>query len=289
MSNSIYSDSVSGDVICKNCGLVIESHIFSSIENNKSCRIGSPISFAIHDKGLSTMIDWKDKDALGNKLSPKMKEKIFRLRKWHLRMRIHSSIDRNLAYAMNELDRLASQIDISSSIKETAALIYRKAVEKNLIRGRSIDAMVTASIYAACRMRTIPITIEELSRNTRLDKILIGRCFRLLLLNLNLKFPSFIPENYIPRFIFELKLSQEVQLKSLEIIKKAKAKGIFNGRDPVGLAAASIYISSIIMNEKRTQKEIAEIAKITEVTIRNRSKEIIEKLNLNLIHTQKTN
>ena len=132
--------------------------------------MGAPTTLTLHDKGLSTMIDWKNKDAFGKILSPKMKAEVYRLRKWHVRTRTNKSIDRNLAFAMNELDRFSSQMNLSKDIKESSAHIYRKIVKKNLIRGRSIEAMLIASIYAACRLNFIPKTLDDFIEFACVDK-----------------------------------------------------------------------------------------------------------------------
>jgi transcription initiation factor TFIIB len=286
--NTVF-DSSTGDIICSSCGMVLESHFidqraewraFSVDEREKKSRVGAPSTLTIHDKGLSTIIDWRDKDAHGKKLSPKKRAEAFRLRKWQLRMRVHSSIDRNLAYAMNELDRLSSQLGISKSIKETSALIYRRAIEKNLIRGRSIESMIAASIYTACRIRKIPITFEELSMNTRIGKKDLGRCYRLILWKLEIKIPIASPKDFLSKFTSELCLSSRTQIRALDILVKAKKRGLIGGKDPSGMAAASIYVAAIQEGEKRTQREVASIAKITEVTVRNRYKELIKQLNL---------
>ncbi|MCP4762090.1 MAG: transcription initiation factor IIB [archaeon] len=285
-------DTTTGDIVCSNCGIVLEQHIidqgaewraFDSKERDKKSRVGAPSTLTIHDKGLSTIIDFRDKDAHGKPLSPKKRAEAFRLRKWQLRMRVHSSIDRNLAYAMNELDRLSSQLNISKSIKETSALIYRRVIEKNLIRGRSIESMIAASIYTACRIRKIPITIEELSKNSRINKKDLGRCYRLILWKLEIKIPTSSPKDFVSRFISELMLSPQTQVRAVEILEKARRRHLIGGKDPSGLAAASIYVAAIQEGEKRTQREVAGVANITEVTVRNRYKELIRELNLKVL------
>lgn len=290
-SDSVSCDISTGDLVCKGCGSVLEQHVidqgaewraFNSEEKDKKSRVGAPSTLTIHDKGLSTIIDWRDKDAHGKKLSPKKRAEAFRLRKWQLRMRVHSSIDRNLAYAMNELDRLSSQLNITKSIKETAALIYRRAIDRNLIRGRSIESMIAASIYTACRIRKIPYTIEELSQNSRIDKKELGRCYRLLLTELGIKSPSTSPKDFVFRFTSELSLRSETCNRAIQILDQARKLGILGGKDPSGMAAASIYVSAILEGEKRTQREVANVAKITEVTVRNRYKELIKLLNLKI-------
>ncbi|MHA1820422.1 MAG: transcription initiation factor IIB [Promethearchaeota archaeon] len=290
-SYRIVCDNAKGDIICINCGSIIDQHIidfgaewraFDSEEREKKSRVGAPSTLTIHDKGLSTTIDWRDIDAFGNKLTPQKRAEAFRLRKWHLRMRVHSSIDRNLAFAMNELDRLSSQLHISRNIKEASALIYRKAIERNLIRGRSIEGMIAASIYTACRLRKIPITIDELAKNTRINKKDLGRCYRLILWSLKIKIPASSPKDFIIRFISELKLNTRTQNRAYKILERATKLGLANGKDPSGMAAACIYVASMLEGEHRTQREIANIAKITEVTVRNRYKEIIKVLKLQI-------
>lgn len=288
-SSNIHTDYTRGETICSNCGIVIsfrnidqgpEWRAFTSEERNKRSRVGSPSTFTVHDKGLSTMIDWHDKDAYGKKLTPKRRAQIYRLRKWQIRTRVHSSMDRNLAFAMSELDRLSSQLGIPRGVKETAAVLYRRAIERKLIRGRSIEAMIAAAVYAACRERKVPRTLDEIARYSRINRKELGRCYRLLLRELEIIIPQASPIDFIPRFGSELTLSGITQRKAAELVKIAREKGITAGKDPTGLAAAAIYISAIIEGERRTQREIAEVAHVTEVTVRNRYKELVKELNI---------
>ncbi len=286
----LIKDNTRGETICSNCGLVImekeidqgpEWRAFDS-EQEKRRRTGSPMTYTVHDKGLSTVISWDNRDHYGNKLSAKMKAQIFRLRKWQSRTRVHSSIDRNLAIAMSELDRIASQLNIPRSIKESTAVLYRRATEEKLIRGQSIEAMIAASLYCACRLRHVPRTLDEISRKTYVSKKEIGRCYRLLVKKLDLKIPLASPSEYIARFTNELNLSGRTLKRANEIIQRAKECGLTIGKDPTGLAASSIYISSILEGERRTQREIAEVAHVTEVTVRNRYKELVKELGINI-------
>jgi transcription initiation factor TFIIB len=288
-SKDITVDYTRGETICSNCGIVLTSRnidsgpewrAFTSEERNKRSRVGSPSTFTVHDKGLSTMIDWHDKDSFGKKLTPKRRAQIYRLRKWQIRTRVHSSMDRNLAFAMSELDRLSSQLGIPRGVKETAAVLYRRAIEKKLIRGRSIEAMIAAAVYAACRERKVPRTLDEIARHSRVNRKELGRCYRLILRELEIIIPMASPVDFIPRFGTELILSGTTQRKAAEIVKMAREKGITAGKDPTGLAAAAIYISAILEGERRTQREIAEVAHVTEVTVRNRYKELVKELNL---------
>lgn len=288
----IIFDDNTGDAICQNCGLILESNnidpsaewrAFNSDESDKKARVGSPSTFTLHDKGLSTLIDWKDKDALGKKLSPKKRAEAYRLRKWQIRMRVHSSLERNLAFAMSELERLSSQLGLQKATKESAAMIYRKTVEKKLIRGRSIEAMIAASIYSACRMVKIPYSLDDFTKYSRIKKRDLGRAFRLICRELELRIPTPTPVNFIARLANDLHISNQTQQYAVNILVRAKKTGIMVGKDPTGLAAASLYIASLQCGEHRTQRQIAEIANITEVTVRNRYKELVRILGIVLI------
>ena len=197
-----------------------------------------------------------------------------RLRKWNKRLRISNAGERNLAFALSELDRESSSLGIPRSIREDASLIYRNAASMKLIRGRSIESMVASSIYMACRRNNVPRTLDEMSEVSNISKKQIGKNYRFLSRELKIKLRPTSPSDYIPRFASKLGLSGEVQSKAIEIISKAKNCGVLNGKGRTGIAATALYISSILLGERKTQRDIAEIAGITEVTIRNRYKEI---------------
>ena len=288
-SSDVIRDGNRGEVACANCGLVLDSNAidsgpewraFTSEERDKRARTGSPINYALQDHDLSTTIDWRNRDAAGRQISTSRRAEIYRLRKWQRRSRVHSSIERNLASAMSELDRLSSQLGVSRTVKDTAAVMYRRALERRLIRGRSIDAMIAAAMYAACRLREAPCTLDEIAYHSRINRKELGRCYRLLLRRLDVRMPVSQPTNFIPRFANSLDLSSRVQRRAIQILDDAKIKGITAGKDPTGLAASALYISAIMEGERRTQREIAEIAHVTEVTVRNRYKELVRELQL---------
>jgi transcription initiation factor TFIIB len=290
-NTNLISDDSRGEIVCNVCGLVLsqntidsgpEWRAFSSEEANRKARVGAPTTLTIHDKGLSTMIGWKNKDAFGKSISPKMKAEVYRLRKWHVRTRTNKSIDRNLAYAMNELDRFASQMNVSRELKESAAHIYRKMAHKNLIRGRSIEAMLIASIYLSCRLNNIPKTLDDFIEFALVDKKKIARCYRLILGELKINIQVSSPINFIPRFCAELKLSGRTQNRAAELLKLAKKYHLTAGKAPTGLAGAALYVAAIQEGERRTQKEISLAAGVTEATIRNRYKEMVNHLRFDL-------
>ncbi|MHA1270319.1 MAG: transcription initiation factor IIB [Candidatus Helarchaeota archaeon] len=280
-----------GEIICHLCGLVINERIidngpewraFSMEEMDKKKRTGGPTTYMIHDKGLSTVIPWENTDSLGKKISQKKKSQFYRLRKLQSRSRVRTSMDRNLSIAMTELNRLGSQLRLSNNIKEGAAVLYRKAVNKKLTRGRKIEAMISAVIYIECRIRKVPQTMGDIIKYTYISRKDLGKCYRILLENLNIQISQVDPSSYIPRFGSDLNISLKTQQIAIDIVKKASKLGFIVGKEPTGLAAASLYIAAILGGERRTQREIAEVAHITEVTIRNRYKELVNKLGIKI-------
>lgn len=278
-------DERKAEVTCARCGLVLDENIidngpewraFDHEQNLKRARVGAPLTYAIADKGLPTVIDWKNKDIHGRNIPESNKAQIYRLRKWNKRIRIANASERNLAFALGELDRESSKLGIPRSIREDAALIYRSAARNKLIRGRSIESMVAASIYIACRRNNIPRSLEEITDVSNVPKKQIGKNYRFLARELNIKLKPTSPIDYIPRFASSLGLSGKVESKAIEIIRQSIKNGLNNGKGPVGMAAAALYISSILLNERRTQKDVADVAGVTEVTIRNRYKELSE-------------
>ena len=291
-STNLSRDYKRGELICKDCGLVIDDELidhgpewraFDSDQREKRARTGAPMTYTIHDKGLSTMIDWKNRDSYGKSIPTRNRAQLYRLRKWQRRVRINDATERNLAIALSALDRMASSIGLPRTVRETAAMIYRKAAVKKLARGRSIEGVTAAALYAACRQCHVPRTLNEISNVAHISRKEIGRTYRYVARELGLKLLPTSPEDYISRFCSELKLSGDVQAKTLEIIREAAHRELTSGRGPTGIAAASLYIASVLCGERRTQREVADIAGVTEVTIRSRYKEIAKKLDIGII------
>jgi transcription initiation factor TFIIB len=290
-SKSLSRDYERAEIVCNNCGLVCDEKImdmgpewraFDYEQRVKRSRVGAPMTYTIHDKGLSTVIDWRNKDSYGKDIAPKKRAQIYRLRKWQQRIRVSNATERNLAFALTELDRVASRLHLPRNVRETAAVCYRKAVEKGLIRGRSIEGVSAASLYAACRQCGVPRTLDEIADAAKLNRKEIGRTYRFVARELGINLKPTTPIDYVPRFGSELGLSGEVQSKAIEILKKAMSQELTSGRGPTGVSAAAIYIASVLLGERRTQREVADVAGVTEVTIRNRYKELAERLDIEI-------
>jgi transcription initiation factor TFIIB len=288
-SKNLVHDYDTGETICSGCGLVLfeqtldkgpEWRAFTQEEKTSRSRVGTPTSYSIHDKGLSTTISQIDKDAMGRRLSLSTRLQMWRLRKWQIRSRVHSSTDRNLAQAMAELERLSSKVSLSQPIKEKAAVIYRKALDKGLVRGRSINAISAAALYAACRKSGSPKALREVAEASLVDKKDVARCYRLLLQELDFHMPISDPLTYVSKIAEKNRVSGKTQGAAIAILRTARQQRFSAGKDPMGMAAAAIYIACVQNNEKITQKDIAEAAGVTEVTVRNRYKALKIQLKL---------
>jgi transcription initiation factor TFIIB len=290
-SKKLIHDCGTGETICGDCGLVLyeqmldkgpEWRAFTQEEKTSRSRVGMPTSYYVHDKGLSTAISQVDRDAFGRKLPLSTRLQMWRLRKWQIRSRVHSSSDRNLAQAMSELERLSSKVSIPRSTKEKSAIIYRKALDKGLVRGRSINSIMAASLYVACRKSGASRSLHEIAEASLVDEKDVARCYRLLLQELDFHMPVADALTYISKIAEKNGISGKTQGVAITILAEARRKRFSAGKDPMGLAAAALYIACLQNNEKITQKDMADAAGVTEVTVRNRYKLLKIQLNLEL-------
>lgn len=286
-SNRLMRDYECAEIVCMGCGFVVAAKLadqgpewraFDDEQRAKRARAGAPLTFTIHDKGLSTMIDWHDRDVYGKRLAPGQKAQIYRLRKWQRRIRVSDATERNLAFALSEISKIANNLNLPKNILETASVIYRKAVKERLIRGRSIQGVTAAAIYVACRQCGVARTLDEIAQASTVNKKEVGRSYRFLIKELNYFIPPLKPSQYITKFSNQLTMQGKVEEIAHKILATAKELKLTSGRGPTGIAAAASYIASVLTGERKTQREIAEIAQVTEVTIRNRYKELVERL-----------
>ena len=266
-----------GEIVCGQCGLVISERIldiyhsgkraFTKQEKEKRERTGSPISILLPDMGLSTVID------KSNIKNPDLK----RAAKWNSRMTWDK---RNMLIATTELKRIGSNLNLPDHIKKSAIRLYKEAFKKKLLRGRSINGMVAACLYFACREKKIPRTLQEILDETSINAKNVRRCYRTLIRELNLKVPSTDPISLIPRYIAELNLDADIEKTTIKILQTFMSKYSTSGKDPKGLCAGALYLISKVRNKRVSQKEIANLVGVTEVTLRSRYKELVRKLNI---------
>ena len=289
-SRDLETDNTRGEIVCNGCGLVIEENVIDqsaewnmySAEDEKKARVGAPVNMLIHDKGLSTDIDWQNKDYSGKSLSVTNRSQLHRMRKWQTRARSSNSRERNLQNAMQEMSSMGARLDIPKSIQTEAAVLYRKALEANIIRGRSIPGVAAACLYIACELARVPRPIADVANRLRMSKKEIGRTIRQVKLKLRIRTAPKEASQFIGQFCSKLQLKAEVESSAISMFDKVKAMELDSGRGPTGLAAALIYIAALMAGQRRTQRDIADVSGVTEVTIRNRYKELASALDINM-------
>lgn len=272
------TDETTGELFCGQCGFVVSDKIsdtgaewrsFANDDTNRT-RVGAGTSLTMHDMGLSTIIGPANKDSTGKPLTSSMKSSIERLRTWDSRTQAHSSADRNLRQALNEMGKLKDKLALTDAVIEKAAYIYRKAMEKKLVRGRSIQGLVAACLYASCRNTETPRTLDDVAKGINIRRKDVARCYRLIFRELELKMPVVDPVKGVSRIASIAELSEKSKRKAVAILEQAKTIGMVAGKDPMGIAAAALYLACISTGEVKSQKDISIASGVTEVTIRNR-------------------
>jgi len=285
-STRIISDKDTGETVCSECGMVLtetvmdtgpEYRVFNLQEANDRRRTGSGYSYTIYDKGLSTVIKG-DRDAKGNRLDNETRSRMRRLQRQDNRSKIDETHSRNLSIAMAELDRMTSELHLPRNVKEEAALIYRNSLKADLIRGRSIDAFVAASVYAACRVLKVPRPLKRVAEASTREYSEVAMTYRLLIRELKIKPPVDQPFKFVPGIASKLGVRQPTERLAVEILREADKKKGLTGKDPRGLAAAALYMACQENDDRRVQRVIAEAAGTTEVTLRNRYRGLKEVL-----------
>ncbi len=280
--NLVY-DEQKGEVICNDCGLLVEERMVDTGQemqgrgekSEKRGRGGAPLSMQKFDKGLTTNVG-EISDIY--KLEGGQARKFLRLKKWQ--ERVSTSIERNLRLAMAELRRVASFLNLPVVVRDESSRVYSFVLQRGLVRGRSMESVIAACIYAACRSYNIPRTLDEIANASDVERKEIGRTYRFIIRKLQIKVTPSSPKDYTSRFASILNLSPKTQNDSIKLLKKAEISELTSGRGPAGIAAAALYVAALLNNEKRTQREVADVAGITEVTIRNRYKELLDRLHL---------
>ncbi|MFB6172879.1 MAG: transcription initiation factor IIB family protein [Haloarculaceae archaeon] len=281
----LVSDTEHGETVCQECGLVVEEdeidrgpewRAFDAGERDQKSRVGAPTTTMMHDKGLSTNIGWQDRDAYGNSLSSRQRRKMARLRTWDERFRTRDHKERNLKQALGELERMGSALGLPEHVRETASVIYRRALDEDLLPGRSIEGVATASLYAAARQHGVPRSLTEVAAVSRVDEEEFKRTYRYVNRELNLEVRPADPAQYLVRFASDLVVPEETTRLARDLLDAGQRAGVDSGRNPIGLAAAAVYAAGRLTDQALTQRDVSEVADISEVTIRNRYKELLD-------------
>jgi transcription initiation factor TFIIB len=286
----VITDAESGEIICSNCGIVISQNIedtrpewrsFGSegAEGYDRSRTGMPTSLARHDMGLATIIGRTDIDASGNKIDASIRSKMERLKTWDFRSQAYDSTNRNLIQAFNELDKLKYKLGLPDAVIERTAYVYRKAQQRRLVRGRTINAILAAASYIACRDLNVPKTLKEVAAASSLKLKTLSKSYRVLVFKLNISTPPVIdPMKCIVKVANNADLNENTKRQAMDVMNNLTKREISAGKHPMALAATVLYVSCLNTGENETQTDIADAAGITEVTLRNRYKDLEDKL-----------
>ncbi|MCS4537594.1 MAG: transcription factor IIB [Thaumarchaeota archaeon] len=274
-----------GEVLCPKCGLVIVDHVqdmspewkaLDPEDKLKRVRVGAPRTLALHDFGLTTEIG-ESAHGNGRSMSPYMKASLETMRKWQRRIRTSSSQERGLSDVLSRISEISENLSLPDSITETAAHIYRTSAKMKFAKSKSIIGMAAASVYLACRKCGIGRTIKEVAKAASIDKGAVAKYYRLIIRETENDYvPPHPVQKYISKLVNTAKIDPKVERLALNLATEMKDTKISSGKAPAGLAAAYIYISAVMEGQHLPQREIAEIAEVTEVTVRNRCREILD-------------
>lgn len=287
-SKNVVEDPQTSEIVCEDCGLVIEDagiergpewRAYTGEEYEEKARTGAPTTPLLHDRGLTTEIDWRDRNAYGTALTPERRARMRRLREWQQRLRARGR-ERSLRYALGEIERMSSALDVPTSTREQAAVIFRKALEEDLLPGRSIEGVAASALYAACRRDGIPRSLDAITTVSRVDRDHIARTYRHLKRELELEIAPAEPATFVPQIVSELGLSDRVVQEAIEIITKTAEQDLISGKSPKGYAAAAVYLAARVCDEPVRQKDVAGAADVAEITIRNRYHEQADALGI---------
>lgn len=281
-SGSVIEHEASGERACEDCGLVVaedaidpgpEWRSFDSSEDRS--RVGAPVTNRLHDKGLSTNIGWKNEDASGRQLSSRQRRKLERLRTWNERYKHRTATDRSLKHALGEIERMGSALGLPDHVRETAGVIHRRAQEADVLLGRAIEAVATASLYSATRQARLPRSLSEFTQVSRVGKLRIQRAYRQVSNELGLEDPIGDPKSYVRRYASDLDLAEDIEHIANDLLQVAVEQNRHSGKRPAALAAGAVYAAGRLANEAITQADVSDAADVSILTVRNRYMELL--------------
>jgi len=287
IDNSTITDFETGEMICQNCGMVLQDKISFEGQDNStfttsaySTQINNRSTLRFHDMGLATIIDKFNQDSTGKPLAYKMRRDMKRMRLWDSRSQAKNASERNLRFALFEMEKLKEKLCLSDAIIERSAYIYRKAAKAQLIRGRSIKGVLGACMYIACREMNTPRTITDVSNHIQESRRSIAKNYRMLFQNLKLTVSVPDPIKCIIKIANNLEISENTKREAIRIFDTLKERELTAGKKPDAVAATVIYMACIKTGENLTQQKISNVSKITGVTIRNRYKDYMKYIKL---------
>src|ERR671933_384850 len=282
-SRALVFDAETSETVCSSCGMVVhdnaesmgpEWRVYSGGDIESKSRTGMPTSLAFHDMGLSTFISYSNVDANGAAISPEQMSKVQRMRRWNKISSNNRSYHRNLKNAFAILSTIKDKLSLNDALIEKSAYNYRKALDRRIIKGRSIRALVVASVYAACRELNVPRTLDEIAQTANTDSIFAGKCYRLLVRFLKLHLPVLDSNVYLAKIANKAKVSEKTYRRALDMLTTIKENPISHGKDPNALAVAVLYAACLKENEKVSQAQIAVAGDTSIVTLRKRYQDV---------------
>jgi transcription initiation factor TFIIB len=281
------TDLESGEIICSNCGTVAAEYMeenrkeFSGTsDGNNNVRVGPPISLTMHDMGLATEVGKDNRDSSGQLIDLDMRNTMNRLRTWDARIQVKDASVRNFRVAFTLLNKLKDKLSLPYAVIEKAAYIYRKVQQEGFVKGRLISSTLAASLYVACREMGVPRTIEEIANAADVRKKTVSRAYRDIVLSLGREIPQIDYFQCIEKIGSRIGLNEKIVRHAMKLMQQVLKHGISAGKDPMGLAGAILYVSMQISGVSIKQSEMATASGVTEVTLRNRAKDLKNQLRI---------
>ncbi len=289
--SSLIDDVQNGEIICSGCGVVVaeqmadygpESKSSSLEEKMKLARATGQTTYSQHDLGITTEISLSSKDFSGKSINTEIVNQMHNLRKWQQRVRVSSPRERRLANVLSKIGDTCQSLSLPKNVLETASMIYRGLDEKMEVKGKSVASISAATIYMACKQCDVVRSLDEIcqglcaQKEIKVKAKLAARYYRTMVMEMgSFAAPVVTMDKYISKIANLTKTDVRVERLALEIAEKTKNNNIADGKAPNGIAAAYLYVASVLLGQNVLQRDVSTIAGVTEVTIRNRCKEIL--------------
>ena len=289
--SSLVDDVQNGEIICSGCGVVVADQMVdhgpetksSNLEDRmKLARATGQTTYSQHDLGITTEISISTKDFSGKTINREVANQMNNLRKWQQRVRISSPRERRLANVLSKMGETCDGLNLSRNVLETASMIYRNLDGHVDVKGKSVASITAATIYMACKQCDVVRSLEEICRGICAPKDvksktkLAAKYYRTMVMEMGqLNAPVVTMDKYISKIANMTQTEVRVERLALEIAEKTKDNSIADGKAPNGIAAAYLYVASVLLGQNVLQRDVSSIAGVTEVTIRNRCKEIL--------------
>ena len=289
--STLVDDMQNGEIICSGCGVVVADQIAdfgpetisSNLEDKmKLARATGQTTYSQHDLGITTEISISAKDFSGKTINHEVANQMHNLRKWQQRIRVSSPRERRLANVLAKMGETCDGLSLSKNVLETASMIYRNLDGHVDVKGKSVVSITAATIYMACKQCAVIRSLEEICReicpakDVKSKTKLAARYYRTMVMEMGQFIaPVVTMDKYISKIANMTQTEVRVERLALEIAEKTKDSNISDGKAPNGIAAAYLYVASVLLGQNVLQRDVSSVAGVTEVTIRNRCKEIL--------------